>query len=417
MIRYGFACKTVGVPGADQTTLTLARADEENLLRVSRHNLHALGVMLRYCRDEGIRLMRISSDIIPLASHPDVAFDWKGLLQKELAAVKNLIYDAGVRVSMHPGQYTILNSSRDEVVERAVDDLRFHADFLDAVGADGTARIILHLGGGYGDKPAALRKLAGNLETLPDHIRNRLALENDERIYTIEDVLTICGAFSLPAIFDVYHHSINQPALGTMRVWLDKAALTWEGGHGRQKIHYSQQWSGGKPGMHSQSISMDEFLKFHAALGERELDVMLEVKDKNLSAVKCTNLTSPDMPRQRLTEEWARYKYLVLEHEPTAYGEIRTLLKREQPDAVSFYGFLERALNKDITPGHARNAAQQAWGYLDKLASTAERRRVLTDVEALDRDPKALPRLKKKLLALAAKQDQDYLLRSLYFYL
>ena len=243
MIRYGFACKTVGVPGADQTTLTLARADEENLLRVSRHNLHALGVMLRYCRDEGIRLMRISSDIIPLASHPDVAFDWKGLLQKELAAVKNLIYDAGVRVSMHPGQYTILNSSRDEVVERAVDDLRFHADFLDAVGADGTAKIILHLGGGYGDKPAALRKLAGNLETLPDHIRNRLALENDERIYTIEDVLTICGAFSLPAIFDVYHHSINQPALGTMRVWLDKAALTWEGGHGRQKIHYSQQWS------------------------------------------------------------------------------------------------------------------------------------------------------------------------------
>ena len=226
MIRYGFACKTVGVPGADQTTLTLARADEENPLRVSRHNLHALGVMLRYCRDEGIRLMRISSDIIPLASHPDVAFDWKGLLQKELAAVKNLIYDAGVRVSMHPGQYTILNSSRDEVVERAVDDLRFHADFLDAVGADGTAKIILHLGGGYGDKPAALRKLAGNLETLPDHIRNRLALENDERIYTIEDVLTICGAFSLPAIFDVYHHSINQPALGTMRVWLDKAALT-----------------------------------------------------------------------------------------------------------------------------------------------------------------------------------------------
>ena len=111
-------------------------------------------------------------------------------------------------------------------MERAVDDLRFHADFLDAVGADGTAKIILHLGGGYGDKPAALRKLAGNLETLPDHIRNRLALENDERIYTIEDVLTICGAFSLPAIFDVYHHSINQPALGTMRVWLDKAALT-----------------------------------------------------------------------------------------------------------------------------------------------------------------------------------------------
>ena len=148
MIRYGFACKTVGVPGAAQTTLTLARADEEHLLRTSRQNLRALGVMLRYCRAEGIRLMRISSDVIPLASHPDVAFDWQVLLQDELAAMTTLISEAGVRVSMHPGQYTILNSPRASVVERAVEDLRFHADFLDAVGADPTAKIVLHLGGG-----------------------------------------------------------------------------------------------------------------------------------------------------------------------------------------------------------------------------------------------------------------------------
>lgn len=417
MIRYGFACKTVGVPGTAQTTLTLARADEENLFRVSRHNLHALGVMLRYCRAEGIRLMRVSSDIIPLASHPDVVFNWQVLLHEELSAVKNLIAEACVRVSMHPGQYTILNSPRDEVVQRAVRDLRFHADFLDAVGADHTARIILHLGGGYGDKPAALKKLAGNLETLPDQIRNRLALENDERIYTIEDVLAVCKAFSLPAVFDVHHHAIHPPAHGTMPGWLDKAARTWEGGHCRQKIHYSQQWPGGKPGMHSQSISMDEFLKFHAALGDRELDVMLEVKDKNLSAVKCANLTSYDLPRRKLTDEWSRYKYLTLEHDPTTYDEIRALLKREKPEAADFYGCLERAFEKNVTPGHARNAAQHVWGYLDKLASPVERGRVLAEVEALDRDRKALPRLKKKLLALAGKQDQEYLLHSLYFYL
>lgn len=417
MIRYGFACKTIGVPGAAQTTLTLARADQENLLRVSRHNLRALSVMLHYCRDEGIRLMRVSSDIIPLASHPEVAFDWKSLLHKELADIKGLIVYAGVRVSMHPGQYTILNSPRDEVVERAVDDLRFHADFLDVVGADRTARIILHLGGGYRDKPAALKRLARNLETLPDYIRNRLALENDERIYTIKDVLAVCDAFSLPAVFDVYHHSINPPVLGTMPDWLDKAAQTWEGGNGRQKIHYSQQLPGGKPGMHSRSIGMDEFLGFHAALGDRELDVMLEVKDKNLSAVKCANLTWLDLPRRKLTDQWARYKYLVLEHDPTVYEAIRALLKEEKPDATNFYNCLERALEKDVTPGHARNAAQHVWGYLDKLASPAERGRVMADIEALDRDPKAAPRLKKKLLALAAKQDQEYLLRSLYFYL
>ena len=417
MIRYGFACKTIGVPGADQTTLTLAKADRENLLRVSRHNLHALGVMLRYCRGEGIRLMRISSDIIPLASHPDVAFDWQTALQQELEDIASLLARTGVRVSMHPGQYTILNSPRDDVVARAVADLHFHAAFLDAVDADRTARIILHLGGGYGDKPAALKKLARNLETLPEHIRNRLALENDERIYTIEDVLTICDEFSLPAIFDVYHHSINPPTLGTMPDWLDKAALTWGEANGRQKIHYSQQWPGGKPGMHSRSIGMDAFLGFHDVLENRELDVMLEVKDKNLSAVKCANLTPPALPQRKLADEWARYKYLVLEHDPVAYTEIRALLKQEKPAATDFYGCLEQALQKAVTPGHARNAAHHVWGYVDKPASDTERKRVLADIEALDRDPKALPRLKHKLLALAEKQEQEYLLRSLYLYL
>ena len=417
MIRYGFACKTVGVPGAEQTALALARADEEHLLRASRHNLRAFGVMLRYCRAEGIRLMRISSDVIPLASHPEVTFDWRTLLCDELAAIKDLIAETGARVSMHPGQYTILNSPRADVVERAVADLRFHADFLDAVGADPAARIILHLGGGYGDKRAALKRLTKSLETLPAYIRKRLALENDERVYTIEDVLAVCGEFSLPAVFDVHHHSINPPAYGTTPGWLDKAALTWGGESGRQKIHYSQQWPGGKPGMHSQSIGMAGFLKFHAALGERELDVMLEVKDKNLSAVKCANLTAPGLPRRKLTDEWARYKYLVLERDPVIYAEIRAMLKENKPDASGFYDCLEKALEQAVTPGHARNAAQHVWGYLDKLASATESRRVLADMEALDGDAKALPRLKNKLLALAKKHGQDYLLRSLYFYL
>ncbi|SBV92048.1 UV-endonuclease UvdE [uncultured delta proteobacterium] len=417
MIRYGFACKTIGVPGAEQTTLALGRADEEQLLRAGRRNLRALDAMVRYCRAEGIRLMRISSDVIPLASHPGVSFDWQHLLQEELAAIATLIADTGVRVSMHPGQYTVLNSPRDDVVERAVEDLRFHADFLGAVGADMTARIILHLGGGYGDKQAALRRLARNIETLPAHIRNRLALENDERIYTIEDVLAVCGEFALPAVFDVYHHAINPPPHGATPDWLDKAALTWEGESGRQKIHYSQQWPGGKPGMHSQSISMDAFLPFHAGLRGRELDVMLEVKDKNLSAVKCANLTAPDLPRRKLTDEWARYKYLVLEHDPAAYNEIRALLRDNEPDAAGFYNRLEKALGKTVAPGHARNAAQHVWGYVDKLASAAESRRVLADIAALDGDARALPRLKNKLLALAAKHEREYLLRSLYFYL
>lgn len=417
MIRYGFACKTLGVPYTEQTSLTLARADLAHLLKVSRHNLLALGRMLHYCHNAHIPLMRISSEVIPLASHPQVAFDWRHHLQAELKAARDMLQDTGLRVSMHPGQYTILNSPREEVVKRAVADLLFHADFLDALGADHTARIVLHLGGAYGDQRSALERLSKNLKKLPQRVRGRLALENDERLYTIEEVLKVCRRFSLPAIMDVFHHALNPPSHGSLTWWLEEAGSTWTPDTGRQKIHYSQQLAGGRPGMHSRSIAMGEFLAFHHMLGTRELDVMLEVKDKNLSAVKCINLTTPDVPRSRLTDEWARYKYLILEHNPAAYSAIRTLLQTHAPSVQTFYSHLENALEEEVTPGHARNAAQHVWGYVDKLASPAEAKRIRADIDALDDDLKTLPRLKHRLFALARRHGISYLENSAYFYL
>ena len=103
MIRYGFACKTIGVPHADLTALTLARATPENMLAACRHNLAALANMLRYCLAVRIPLMRISSDIIPLASHPQNSFDWRAQLQPELNDLRALLAQTGVRVSMRAG--------------------------------------------------------------------------------------------------------------------------------------------------------------------------------------------------------------------------------------------------------------------------------------------------------------------------
>ena len=417
MIRYGFACKTVGLPGAAQSSLTLARASRDNLLAVSRNNLGALEAMLRYCRSESLALMRISSDCIPLASHEAIDFDWQAALRPELENLAALARQSGVRLSMHPGQYTVLNSPREDVVRKAVADLAYHAAFLHSLQAGPECRIILHLGGGYGDKPAALQRLRDNLAALPDAILQRLALENDERIYTIEDVLAVCHDFELPAIFDIFHHELNPPPHGGMQHWLDRAGATWNARSGRQKIHYSQQLTGGKPGMHSLTIAMRPFMHMHSLLKERDLDVMLEVKDKNLSAIKCANLTQPDLPRKNLTEEWARYKYLVLERSPNAYSAIRQLLKSERPAAEAFYALLEDALACDLEPGKAKNAAEHVWGYVSKKATPKESARMLADLELLGKDLAPLPRIKRKLLALASSEGEEYLLHSLYFYL
>ncbi len=417
MIRYGFACKTIGLPGAAQSSLTLARASRDNLLAVSRNNLGALEAMLRYCRSQSLALMRISSDIIPLASHEAVHFDWQAELRLELENLAALARQSGVRLSMHPGQYTVLNSPRQDVVRKAVADLAYHAAFLDALQAGPECRIILHLGGGYGDKASALQRLRASLAALPDGILQRLALENDERIYTIEDVLAVCHDFELPAIFDIFHHELNPPLHGDLRYWLDRSGATWNARSGRQKIHYSQQLTGGKAGMHSLTIAMRPFMQMHSLLEERELDVMLEVKDKNLSAIKCANLTQPDLPRKNLTEEWARYKYLVLERSPSAYSAIRQLLKSERPAAEAFYALLEEALACDLEPGKARNAAEHVWGYVSKKATPSESTRMLKDLEFLGVDLAPLSRIKRKILALATSKGEEYLLHSLYFYL
>lgn len=417
MIRYGFACKTIGVPGADLNGLTLARATPENMLAVCRRNLRALETMLRYCATARIPLMRISSDVVPLASHPQNTFDWRARLHDELAGLRAVLAETGIRVSMHPGQYTVLNSPRQEVVERAVDDLVFHADFLDALGADGSARIVLHLGGGYGCKASAIQRLAENLLALPPHVLTRISLENDERTFTIEDALRICEQCGLPAIFDVFHHSLNSPATGALEYWLDRTEDTWTPRHGRPKLHYSQQLAGGRPGMHSRTIAMRDFLKFHHSLGQREMDVMLEVKDKNLSAVKCAQLTNTRLTRQELTAQWARYKYLVLERDQAAYTAIRALLKAETPDAQRFYMLVEQTLEKELSGPKARNAAEHVWGYVDKFAAPAEKKRALAGMAALQNGVEALPRVKRLLLALAERHNVEYLLRSLYFYL
>ena len=417
MIRYGFACKTIGVAQADLTAITLARASHENMRAVCRHNLCALETMLRYCAEAHIPLMRISSDIIPLASHPQNSFDWQGQLQEELASVRATLAQTGIRVSMHPGQYTVLNSPRQDVVERAVDDLTFHAAFLDAIGADSSARIVLHLGGGYGDQASAMDRLTDNLRALPPQVLARISLENDERVFNIADALTVCGKCGLPAIFDVFHHSLNAPAHGTQTYWLDRVVEAWGPQHGRPKLHYSQQLAGGKPGMHSRFIAMTEFLEFHRSLQGRELDVMLEVKDKNLSAVKCAHLTAAHLPRHELTRQWARYKYLILEHDQAGYNAMRAMLKADAPGAHEFYRLVEQSLAKEIYGPQARNAAAHVWGYVDKLASAAEKRRVLTAMNELQDGPAALPRLKRTLLKLAEQHRVEYLLQSLYFYL
>ncbi len=416
MKNIGFACKLIGVPNTNTRTCLLGKADTQTLLQISKHNIDALQNMVDYCNKVHIKLFRISSDIIPLASHPQIKFDWQNALHSELTLLGQKINETGLRVSMHPGQYTVLNSPSEEVVYKAQLDLAYHANFLDALMLNSTHKMVLHIGGVYGNKPDAIERFIKNYQALPDFIKARLVLENDDKSYSIAEVLDICRKVNAPAVFDVFHHSIvPSPAKNTLE-WLDMAISTWNTKDGIPKIHYSEQLEGGKAGMHSYTIKASTFSEFYRKLGKRNVDIMLEVKDKNLSALKCIHCTTENLHIKHLQEAWARYKYAVLARNQKHYQVIRQLFTDSHITAIEFYTLCEEALALQENSGNAVNAAQHVFGYFKNKATQAEKNafdKLLLEVEKGMKKPEALP---KKLLALAEKYKEDYLLDSLYLY-
>lgn len=413
----GFAALVLGVPGAKMRGTMMKNADTENLATLIEHNLDALDTIITYNLKNGLKLYRISSDLIPFGSSPVNTLPWWEIYAEKLAAIGAKARRGGMRLSMHPGQYTVLNSPDADVAARAVDDLVYHARVLDGLNTGPEHKIILHVGGAYQNKREALERFKQRYNRLDEGIVNRLVIENDERTFNIDEVLKLGLSLNIPVVFDNLHHSINhaEPAVSDRDI-ITACGRIWKEKDGRQKIHYSQQNPGKRSGAHSHTIRIAEFLAYYDQIGGSELDIMLEVKDKNISALKCVNCTAEKGEIRVLEEEWRRYKYKVLEHSPGAYRAIRNLLKDKQSyPALEFYSQVEQALQAEVTAGNAVNAALHVWGYLKECATSGEQRKITAAIEAAKSGKQPLGTVKKMLQRLAEKYEQNYLMESYYF--
>lgn len=413
-MKIGYACLTVGVFGTKQRTCIIKNATPDVLKGLIQSNLESLDKILDYNIQNNIRLFRISSDIIPFGSHPINTLGWWCIFSDKLKTLGQKALQHGMRLSMHPGQYTVLNSPDETVVARAVEDLRYHAKLLDSMALGKEHKIILHVGGIYGDKSSAIKRFIQQYKSLDENIRHRLVIENDDRQYTISDVLSIGNKENIPVVFDNLHHQINPDYTLSDIEWIDACKNTWKVEDGTQKIHYSQQHKNKRHGSHSATIHVDCFLKFYTHLQKRDLDIMLEVKDKNLSAIKCINaISSPYI--NKLEKEWERYKYVALERSPKIYNGIRELLKNKNVYPIlEFYSLIDELINEKIIPGNAVNTAQHIWGYVNDLADDKARASFEKKLDKVSRGGSRLA-VKRLLWKLAVIQNQTYLLNSLYF--
>lgn len=285
-MSIGYVSIILSEPDIKMKSCILKNASPQHLSELIEHNLATLDKMLEFNHRHNIHLFRMSSGFIPFASHPVNRLRWWQKYSRQFLALGDKAKKYNIRLSFHPGQYTTLSSPNGDIVRKSVKDLEYHARVLDAMGLDNSSKMILHIGGSYGDKPTAMDRFIRNYNKLPQNIKNRLVIENDDKIYTAKDVLYISGRTGIPVIFDYLHHILNYDGEPDTANIIQQVRKTWHAKDGIQKIHYSQQAIGKQMGSHSITIEVPEFVEFYKTLPQ-PIDVMLEVKDKDLSALKC----------------------------------------------------------------------------------------------------------------------------------
>src|SRR3954471_24673935 len=226
-MRLGFAVKVLGAGGLPSHDTRRWQSDPH--LSVSLDRLEAI---LGYLEDNAIGMYRMATALAPYASHPDLPRfrDQPRECAQRLAQVGARARAAGIRLSTHPGQYTVLNSEDERVAALAVAELEVQAEILDGLGLGPEAVVVLHVGGAAGGVPAALDRFVRGFERLSDAARGRLVVENDDRSFGLGDVLGLSEPIGPPVVWDVLRRHCHDPQRIPDREALALAAATWPAG-------------------------------------------------------------------------------------------------------------------------------------------------------------------------------------------
>lgn len=305
MIRLGFPVKVLGAVGLKSHDTR--RWQKGPHLSVS---LVYLRDILGYLRQQDIHFYRISPEMAPYATHPDFPQFHNQIAecQVELAAVGEMVRADGVRLSVHPGQYVVLNAPEEELAERARQEVIHQAQLLGAMGLGLEAVVVLHMGGVYADRHAARERFARQVEMLPLKARCRLALENDDSRFSVSDCLWIHQRTGVPLVFDTLHFRCNNPEGMSLVEALASCLATWPENI-LPKAHFSSprtailiveqrdtmsnrvcsRTRAPRPAQHADYVdpfAFTDFLRDVRSARLPDFDVMLEVKARDLALLR-----------------------------------------------------------------------------------------------------------------------------------
>jgi len=293
VIRFGLCCIFREQPIRFRTTTATSLKGLSRVMVLAKlseiclHNSRSLHDALAFCSNHGIGSFRIQSGLMPLRTHPKHGYEINELPDANeilggLERCRLLASRKNIRTTFHPDQFVVLNSPRPEVVTSSLGELEHHGEIAELVGAD---VINVHAGGVYGDKEAALDRLASGINRLSCRVRERLTIENDDRSYTPLDLLPFCWREQIPLVYDVHHHRCLPDGF-TIREATEMAVTTWN----REPLfHISSPilgWNGPTPERHHDFVNAGDFPADWLGL---PITVEFEAKAKELAVQRLIN--------------------------------------------------------------------------------------------------------------------------------
>lgn len=259
--------------------------NKENINKIYEQiekNLQDLDKILNFNIKNSIHFYRLTSKLIPLATHKDVKFDYIEKFNDEFKKLGKLINDNNLRIDMHPDQFAVLNSTKKEVLENTFNILEHEYEILNLLDIKNKV-IILHIGSNVFGKNASTIRFINNFNKLPIYLRKSIVLENDDKIFNIVDVLSLCNKLNIPMVLDYHHHICNGKEEVNIRCYYEKIFKTWK--NITPKVHFSTPKNKTKKDIrsHHEYINVDDFINFieEVKTYNQDIDVMIEAKGKD----------------------------------------------------------------------------------------------------------------------------------------
>lgn len=295
MSNLGYACINMTLGKKKITTnrsmikKTFLKEGIDRASELGLQNTRDLVEIINWNEQQGIKLFRITSNLFPWSSEYQLSsMPHFAPISNLLKGIGVLVSNYGQRITSHPGPFNVLVSPNEKVVLNSITDLSLHGEVFDLMGLSRTPYnvINIHCNGVYGDKVSAMDRFCRNFDRLPDSVKTRLTVENDDKasMYSVKDLMYIHKQIGIPIVFDYHHHTFNTGDLSE-RDALALAITTWPKGI-TPAVHYSESKALHENNIKIKAQAHSDYITTLPDTYDMGVDIMVEAKQKDLAILK-----------------------------------------------------------------------------------------------------------------------------------